>query len=405
MPNFIGADGWSQKRDWKGDPHPTGSKANRNEYKVGKVRGIFMTSDGVDRKAAQWGTMALVTTAADGVSYRTGWPQRRWGGALLDFWEDLRDDGQHHQHGQEHSDMPMASLAVQVKLPPRTSRKVTFLVCWHFPNRYAWAAEGGDDNWVGNYYTSRHDDAWDVAESLAPRLVKLEGDTVKFVSAFCKSDLPDEIKEAALFNLSTLKTQTCFRTPDGHLFGWEGCGNQKGCCHGSCTHVWNYEQSVAFLFGELAMSMREVEFTHATNDDGMMSFRVGLPIGRAKSFGKAAADGQLGCIMKAYRDWQLSGDEKRLRDLWPNVKRSLEFCWIKGGWDADRDGVMEGCQHNTMDVEYFGPNPQMGFWYLGALRAAEQMADHLGEQKFASECRRLFANGSRWMDEHLFNGG
>jgi hypothetical protein len=42
------------------------------------------------------------------------------------------------------------------------------------------------------------------------------------------------------------------------------------------------------------------------------------------------------------------------------AKKSLEFAWTQGGWDGNEDGVMEGCQHNTMDVEYFGPNPQMG---------------------------------------------
>jgi non-lysosomal glucosylceramidase len=93
-----------------------------------------------------------------------------------------------------------------------------------------------------------------------------------------------------------------------------------------------------------------------------------------------------------------------LRTLWPHVKKALEFCWIKGGWDADRDGVMEGCQHNTMDVEYYGPNPQMGVWYLGALRAAQEMARYLGEDEFAARCRRLFDQGSKWIDANLFNG-
>jgi uncharacterized protein (DUF608 family) len=65
---------------------------------------------------------------------------------------------------------------------------------------------------------------------------------------------------------------------------------------------------------------------------------------------------------------------------------------------------MEGCQHNTMDVEYYGPNPQMGLWYLGALRAAEEMARHLGEAGFAAECRRLFDSGSRFVDANLWNG-
>lgn len=57
-----------------------------------------------------------------------------------------------------------------------------------------------------------------------------------------------------------------------------------------------------------------------------------------------------------------------------------------------------------MDVEYLGPNPQMQFLYLGALRAVEEMARYLGETDFAADCRRLFEAGSRWIDEHLFNG-
>jgi hypothetical protein len=150
--------------------------------------------------------------------------------------------------------------------------------------------------------------------------------------------------------------------------------------------------------------MREIEFLQATLDDGLMSFRVHLPLEHATAWGIAAADGQMGCIMKMYRDWQLSGDDAMLRTLWPRVRAALAFCWIDGGWDADCDGVMEGCQHNTMDVEYYGPNPQMGFWYLGALRAAEEMARHLGEPAFADTCRGLFERGSRWIEKHLFNG-
>jgi uncharacterized protein (DUF608 family) len=86
------------------------------------------------------------------------------------------------------------------------------------------------------------------------------------------------------------------------------------------------------------------------------------------------------------------------------VKRGLEFAWIPGGWDADRDGVLEGVQHNTYDVEFFGPNPLCGIYYLGALRAGEEMARALGDSQSAAEYRRLFDNGSRWIDANLFNG-
>ncbi len=258
---------------------------------------------------------------------------------------------------------------------------------------------------MGNYYTERYADAWEAARRTAEDLEDLEERSLAFVGAFAGSTLPEAVKEAALFNLSTLRSQTVFRTPDGRLYGWEGCVDDTGCCPGSCTHVWNYEQATAFLFGDLSRTMRDVEFNHTTNEEGRMAFRVVLPLEkRSHEWSYAAADGQMGCVMKLYRDWQLCGDDDFLRAHWAGAKRSLEFCWIEGGWDADRDGVMEGCQHNTMDVEYFGPNPQMGGWYLGALRAAEEIARHLGEEEFAGTCQGLFQRGRDWMDANLFNG-
>ncbi len=464
IPNFIGMDGTDGA-----------CGENRNRYRAGDgYRGLFMASKGVDRQAAQWGTMALATTA-ETVSYRTAWRDDRWGTPLLDFWDEFSGGGTLTDRDAGGNDRPMASLSARVDLAAGETGSVTFVLAWHFPNRYTWtpapkkdlavggdtetaeedaccedgaaggegegcedggngaaaccddngdrAADCGDGNAdrandccedgagccdtgdrIGNYYATRFEDAWDVVENVVPDLDGLEADTLRFVEAFCGSDLPEVVKEAALFNLSTLRSQTCFRTPDGRFYGWEGCHDEAGCCLGSCTHVWNYEQSTAFLFGGLAQTMREVEFAHATDENGLMSFRVWLPLARARRFNRAAADGQMGCVMKMYREWQLSGDDGRLRALWPGVKKALAFCWIPGGWDADRDGVMEGCQHNTMDVEYFGPNPQMEFWYLGALRAAEEMARYLGDDDFAGQCRDLYARGSAWTDANLFNG-
>jgi hypothetical protein len=82
----------------------------------------------------------------------------------------------------------------------------------------------------------------------------------------------------------------------------------------------------------------------------------------------------------------------------------MEFAWRPSSWDADADGVMEGCQHNTTDYDFFGPNPLMAGWYLGALRAAEEMARYLGEGSFAGRCHDLFDRGSTWVDRRLFNG-
>jgi uncharacterized protein (DUF608 family) len=403
LQNFIGRDGS------KGE-----SKGNVNKFRSGRgLRGIFMHSNGVDANAEQWGTLALSALATSGVTHRTAWEKLSWGDSLLDFWDDFSANGQLENRDAAGEETPMASLCARFTVAPQSTQTVTFLLTWHFPNRNTWTPSG-NAVWldggacavggplIGNYYTTQYTDAWDVAQKAARELPQLEVDTLKFVRAFCDSGLPHAVKEAALFNLSTLRTQTCFRTPDGYLYGWEGCADKNGCCFGSCTHVWNYEQATAFLFGDLARGMREIEFGQATDQRGKMSFRVHLPLS-TPSTNIAAADGQMGCIMKLYREWQLCGDDKWLQGLWPQARKALEFCWIEGGWDADRDGVMEGCQHNTMDVEYFGPNPQMQGWYLGALRAAEEMARHIGDHDFAATCRDRFERGSRWTDEHLFN--
>ncbi|MFW6163752.1 MAG: GH116 family glycosyl-hydrolase [Planctomycetota bacterium] len=398
LQNFIGSDGS------RGKP-----RANVNRFRQGaRVRGLLLSSEGVDPAAEQWGTIALTTTATRGLSHRAAWASLSWGDTLLDFWDDFSDDGRLNDRDPAGVDAPTASLAVRTRVPARGSRTLTFLLAWHFPNRQTWTpAEGGGQsaaNTIGNHYATQYQDAWDVTEQTAAALQRLEADTVTFVRSFCDADLPPAVKEAALYNLSTLRTQTVFRTPDGRFYGWEGCSDAGGCCHGSCTHVWNYEHATGFVFGAIGQSMREVEFTHRTDARGLMSFRCNLPIDRAAEQGKAAADGQMGCLMRLYREWQLSGDDAFLRQLWPQAREALEFCWIPGGWDADRDGVMEGCQHNTMDVEYYGPNPQMGAWYLGALRACEEMARHVGEDDFASRCRELFEKGRAGLDADLFNG-
>ena len=408
LPNFVGVDGSQTTKDWKGDRQYVGAKGNRNEVRdADGVRGVLLTSGGVDPLAEAWGTLALATTFTGDLTRRTSWVAPRWGVPLLDFWDDFSKDGRLTEREVDpRVHTPVASLAARLEVPAEGTREVTILLAWHFPNRYTWTPSNPPtpDDRIGNHYTTRYADAWDVLLREVPRLDHLRRRTLRFVDSLCRSDLPPEVREAALFNVSTLRTQTCFRTPDGTLFGWEGIADTQGCCHGSCTHVWNYEQATAYLFGDLAWSMREVEFGHATDPQGMMSFRVNLPLSRGRGFGKAAADGQMGCVMKVYRDWQLSGRDADLRRLWPAIKRSVEFCWIPGGWDADRDGVMEGCQHNTMDVEYYGPNPQMELWYLGALRAAEAMATHVGDAPFAKTCRSLCERGRGWTDAHLFNG-
>ncbi len=348
----------------------------------------------------------------DEVSYRLLCPRPGWrNSSLLAYWDDITDDGRladtepNYPSGayQTH----LCALALHAQLAAGESVELPFILAWHFPNRTVtgcgWSGEAAEQNWLGNHYTERFADAWEAAHYTARNLADLEEKSSRYVRSMLSSTLPDFVLDAAMSNVSTLRTQTCMRTADGEFHAFEGCAPRHGCCAGTCTHVWNYEQATAFLFPTLTRSMRNTEFLNDTDERGLMRYRTVLPLGTGQG-GTAVADGQMGTIMRLHRDWQLSGDTQWLRKLWPQAKKALEFAWITGGWDGNRDGVMEGVQHNTYDIEYHGPTPQTGFWYLGALRAAEEMAGAVGDDEAADCYQKLFTSGSSWWDKHGFNG-
>ncbi|MCQ2180227.1 MAG: non-lysosomal glucosylceramidase [Bacteroidales bacterium] len=407
--NFVGRDGRENDTNGYGYNNPTGAADNRNEYRENPsagLKGLYFYSEGVDEKHPAWGNFSLVTDSDQAVSYRTFSVDNSWANSILNFWDDLSDDGvisnpvANVRHSVGNDQDPMGSLAVKSTLAPGESKVFNFYLVWNFPNRIAWA---WNNKIVGNFYSRQYPDSWDAASRIVPFMDAYEGRTLAFVNALLSSSYPGSIKEAALYNLNVLRSQTVFRIADGHMMGWEGVMDRFGACMGSCTHVWNYETATAFLFPELARTMRDVEFNISLHDDGAMAFRTELPLDSDQNR-STAADGQLGCIMKLYREWQLCGSSDYLASYWEQCKRALSYAWTEGGWDANEDGIMEGSQHNTMDVNYFGPNSQMTFWYMGALRAAEQMALAMKDKAFARKCHAIFEKASAYADGVLFNG-
>ncbi|MCK4886829.1 MAG: hypothetical protein KAS96_05530 [Planctomycetes bacterium] len=221
-----------------------------------------------------------------------------------------------------------------------------------------------------------------------------------FADTFYDTTLPPEVVEAVAANLTIIKSPTVRRQADGKLWCWEGCSDGSGCCHGSCTHVWNYAQAIQHLFGDLEQSLRDTEFNEAQSDIGCQAFRVNLPIRDTKRNSGAAADGQLGGIMKVYRQWRTTADGKWLKNIWPKVRQSLDYCIET--WDPRHTGLLEEPQHNTYDINYWGPNGHCSSFYLGALKAAIEIGNHFGDDVTLYE--QLLEKGKRRLVAELWNG-
>jgi hypothetical protein len=153
--------------------------------------------------------------------------------------------------------------------------------------------------------------------------------------------------------------------------------------------------------------MRENEYKYNMWTDGAMRFRLPLPPKPLDVPPRPCADGQFGGIIKVYREWKLSGDTGWMLSLWPGVFKSLAYAWEGRDfyrWDEDRDGVLEGRQHHTLDMELFGPSAWLEGEYATALKAAAEMADAAGEPEKAELCRKLFKSAKKFIEEQLFNG-
>jgi non-lysosomal glucosylceramidase len=117
LQNFIGRDGVKVV-----------PSKNRNVFRKGEsVQGLFMKSETAPSDAETWGTMALTVPLSEDATYRTSWLEAGWGTSLLDFWDDLQDDGRLSER-EAKGDEPRASLAVQARVPARGVRAFPFYI-------------------------------------------------------------------------------------------------------------------------------------------------------------------------------------------------------------------------------------------------------------------------------------
>jgi non-lysosomal glucosylceramidase len=276
----------------------------------------------------------------------------------------------------------------ELELAPGESATVTFALSWCFPNLHQ------SDRWVGQRYAERFNGASDVIHYLELHLDRLTEQTRLWHRTFYDSTIPRWLLDRIGSTVSILASNTCQWWRNGRFWAWEGVG----CCHGTCGHVWNYAHAPARLFPDLERSVREMQdFAPGIGfnaDNGSIGFR-------GEGWALWAGDAQGGYILKALREHQMSPDDAFLQRNWPQIRKAVEFLIAE---DGDDDGLIEGRQHQTYDQDYFGPNTFVGALYLGALRAAEELATEMGDTAFAARCRRIFEAGSQHSVKRLFNG-
>ncbi len=290
------------------------------------------------------------------------------------------------------ADMPSASVPIEKKLVGALARKlslqsgqsatVTFVITWNFPNLRL------KDN--GRFYATLYSTASAVAEHVAKNFDALYRQTRLWHDTWYDSTLPYWFLDRTFANTSILASSTCHWLKNGRFYGWEGVC----CCAGTCTHVWHYAHAVGRLFPELERDLRQ-----RTDFGTAMDIKTGVINHRGEEAG-LAVDGQAGCILRAYREHQMSKDAAFLQKLWPKVKLAMQ-CLVRMD---NHEGILEGAQHNTLDQAWFGKVAWLSSLYLAAARACEAMANEVGDDAYAKQMHEIVELGRKSLDRDLFNG-
>ncbi len=286
----------------------------------------------------------------------------------------------------------IGAVGRKLTLAPGAQGEATFVMAWFFPGlRRRSLGPLQDIAKLRRAYASRFQSAADVARYLARDFERLAGQTRRWHQTWYDSTLPYWFLDRTFAPICTLATSTCYQFDNGRFYAFEGVY----CCQGTCQHVWNYAQSVARIFPELERDLRErTDFGTAWHEDGATDYR-------GECARHVAHDGQCGVILRAWREYQMSPDDRYLRATWPRIRKSIEFMI---GLDGDENGLLEGEQYNTLDAAWFGPMAWISSFYVAALRAGEAMAREVGDVAFAERCHRIAERGAEQIVQQLYNG-
>ena len=317
--------------------------------------------------------------------------------SLASLFSDFSADGQLSGNMQAISSQTGTTvdgaLAKDFTLNPGEEKTITFVLSWYFPKGSfgrkdipAWNFPEG-----GNQYENWWTDAGDVDNYVFKHFSDLDAKTRLYHNTLYSSNIPRNVLDRISSNICVLKSPTAFWLKNGYFGLWESTSNHEEW-FGNCKHVYHYAQGHVRLFPELGRILRTQDLKTQTAE-GLLPSRDGEL--------KNAMDGHFGTILGVYREHLLSNNNDFLVGAWPRTKKAMDYAIST--FDNDKDGMMSGTYHNTLDCNVSGTSPWIGSLYMVALKASEKMASIMGDTASASTYNRIWTTGVRNQNAQLWD--
>ena len=310
------------------------------------------------------------------------------------------------------SDQGSGSLTLE--LAPGESQRRRFVFAWYAPN---WRDSGNEAH--VHRYGQRYPDAAAVARDALERFDSLLGRVLGWQAEIYRADAPAWLRDALIQGLYSLAKNTVWiaKTRKDEWWGdggWFTHNESHSGCPITETVVCRQHGHfpALFFFPELEASTLEA-FRHFQLGDGEIPFSYGMET--------SMRDPRYHCqhplnsgqyAQMIYRLYQRTGDEAQLRSFYDSARRAIRYQF---SLDDDDDGLVNDQAHvapgelwpanQFYDIwPWWGTSAYVAGTWLGTLACGRAMAEAVGDDAFAEECRAWLERGQAAYHEKLWTG-
>jgi len=315
-------------------------------------------------------------------------------------------------------DEPGTSVAVDFSIPEGGVKTVRFILSWCNPRWKSGGHPGGEGNTFTHMYTTHYPTALAAAQHLAENHETLLKRILAWQQViYTEENLPVWLRESLVNVLHLIAVDGVWavakhplpdwvRNEDG-LFGmneFPSAGGQIECI--PCSFYGN--MPLVYFFPQLALSTLRGYKGYQYPD--------GAPpwvFGRGNDMATPTKGYQLELNGSCYVDmvdryWLRTGDYEVLKEFYESVKKTTMWTMNLNPGPTGIISVLKsetGWGHDWFEhCELFGMTPHVGGIHLAHLRMAERMAEKVGDENFAKQCREWIEEGSDSMENKMWSG-
>ncbi len=387
----------------------------------------------MDTTASSFGQMGMASIS-DSSTYYIGWEHKHPYYEYLVVDDKLRNINDTENRNKidktsgkkrgnfssESKDQRMfSSIAISKTISPKATLENSFVMTWFFPNNYGsyndinrekneldYTSNQKLTKITGHYYANFFSSASDVADYMVKEQKSLTVKSKKFIDDMYKSDIDLFVLDQINSQLNTLITSTML-TRDMKFGIREGMTAEKSWGPNNTSDVALYGSIMTIsLFPELQKSAIRCHRNIQT-EKGEINHGLGFDLdynqnGTWGVYDRIDLPGNY--VQMVLRDYFFTNDTLYLNEMWPSVKKAIDYVLADKDKNKDLMPEMNGIMCSYDNFPMYGLSSYIQSQWVCALTAAAMVAEKKGDKDAKKKYTAIAKSGSALMDKYLWNG-